>query len=111
FNAEAVVATLEYVKNAGSRWSGALTAVETIEALDEHTVRLGFSAPAPTLLADLAGRGFNIIAPSALADDSHLQHPVGTGPYVLNTDESIPGSLTVFDVFEDYHDLDAVGPE
>lgn len=111
FNAEAVVATLEYVKNAGSRWSGALTAVETIEALDEHTVRLGFSAPVPTLLADLAGRGFNIIAPSALADDSHLQHPVGTGPYVLNTDESIPGSLTVFDVFEDYHDLDAVGPE
>lgn len=111
FNAEAVVKTFEYVRDAGSRWSGALAGVDEMVAEDEHTFVMKLSAPKPTLLADLAARGFVVISPNAIDDESFMQHPVGTGPYALNTDDTVPGSLTVFDVFEDYHDIEAVGPE
>lgn len=84
FDADAVVTTLkrDLTKKDSSRASE-LGPLQRIEAVDDHTVRLGFSAPFAPITAALADRAGMIMSPKALDDegDDFGQHPVCAGPY------------------------------
>lgn len=61
---------------ASSGLKGYLSTIETVEALDEHTLQVHVLRPDPLMLNRLANV---LILPAAYADI--LTHPIGTGPY------------------------------
>lgn len=102
FNAEAVKTNIEYVRDNGGQYSGALTMVESVEAVDETTVKINFSRPAPTFLTMLTQRNVPIASPAAIADGSIVTTPVGTGPWAYNAGNSTEGTKMTFELFGDY---------
>jgi len=64
--------------------------MEGMQAVDRYTIRLKLNFPAYDLLADLTGSGSSAVAREvieAYGDPSgwDMEHPVGTGPYVLKS--------------------------
>ncbi len=55
--------------------------IESVTALDEHTVEINLTRPTPNLLVNIGGfKGMSII-PQEIVDDGTIDsHPVGTGP-------------------------------
>lgn len=107
FNAEAVKANIEFVEKEAGPYSAAYTTVESVEAVDEHTVKLNLSKPSPALLTSLTERGGMMASPKALADGTVKEMPVGTGPWKFDEQASTPGSRAEFASFEDYWDPSA----
>src|SRR5690606_15569813 len=56
--------------------------IESVTALDEHTVEINLTRPTPNLLVNIGGfKGMSII-PQEIVDDGTIDsHPVGTGPF------------------------------
>lgn len=102
FNAEAVKANLEYVRDNPGSYSGPLQAVESVEAVDEFTAKVNFKFPSPTFLTMLTRNNVLIASPAALADGSIIEEPVGTGPWAYDADASVQGTKWVFTLNEDY---------
>ena len=101
-----VVASLNYAKSlpAATLYTASM---ETVEAVDEYTVKITTTEPYAGLLYDLAYY-YNFIVPKSLIDEGNdfSANPVGTGPYKLeswNYGNSI--SLVRFD---DYFNTDHV---
>lgn len=73
--------------------------LESVTALDEHTVELQLEYPSNMLLIALSSNGGVIVNPEA--DPASLaQTPAGSGPYVLTQWE--PGSVVTLDRNPDY---------
>ncbi|MBC7278084.1 ABC transporter substrate-binding protein [Nocardioides sp.] len=102
FDAEAVVANIEHFKKANGPMLGNLSAVESAEVADPHTVVLHLSAPDPDLPESLANAGGYMGSPAALADGSIDTAPAGSGPYTLDTSASVAGSTIAFARNDDY---------
>ncbi len=104
FNAEAVKANLEYVRDVvGGQFGGPLKAgVESVEVVDEFTARFNFTRPYPTFLALLSQRNLPIGSPTAIADGSIETHPVGTSPWAYDEEKTVEGTKVFFSEFEDY---------
>src|SRR5690625_2886602 len=104
FNAEAVVANVEYVRDeVGGQFGGPLkAAVESVEADDEFTVTFNFTRPFGTFLALLSQRNLPMGSPDAIESGSIKTEPVGTGPWAYDADNSTPGSTMHFAEFADY---------
>lgn len=102
--AEDVVFSLERVMDeetgAANRYRTA--AIDTVTAVDEATVRLELSRPAPNLLANLANGGLAIVEPSTVEDGSIESRPVGTGPFEFAERES--GSHVDLAAYQDHWD-------
>lgn len=84
FNAEAVKNTFERIKDpaTGSPRASLLAPVDSIEAIDEHTLRITTAQPYGAFLAALAHTNAAIESPTAVAEHGDLmRNPVGTGPY------------------------------
>lgn len=91
FNSEAVIFSFERQNNPQSpyysarftRWAPKFGTLIKMEPIDEHTVRLDFSQPMPSLLKILPVYTANIVSPTAVqADkDGFASKPVGTGPF------------------------------
>ena len=85
FNADAVVANVEFVKTAGPPQvippvAGQLGIVDTVEAIDEHTVKFNLKGPGEILLlSGLIRNSGLVVSPASLG--SAAAAPVGTGPY------------------------------
>ncbi len=114
FNAEAVVANVEFIKTAGPPEvlppvAGQLGIVDTAEALDEYTVRYNLTAPGEALLLSglIRNSGF-MVSPNALGSASST--PVGTGPYAF-VDGAEDGSSFDLAGFADYWQPQLVGAE
>lgn len=85
------------------------TNVEGIEALDERTVRITLTHPAPNFLQIIAHPGC-WIWPHELLEahgDDLLRHAIGTGPFFLKT--AHPGSAMVLERAPHYWEKDADG--
>ena len=86
FDATDVVASLNRIRDADvSPKADEFTAIEEIVAVDDDTVRLVLTRPAPALLASLAS-GWGAILPSEKLASGHDfgTQPVGTGPFTLD---------------------------
>ncbi|WP_419910583.1 ABC transporter substrate-binding protein [Candidatus Poriferisodalis sp.] len=85
FDADAVVANVEFVKTAGPPQvippvAGQLGIVDSVESIDEHTVRFNLAAPGEILLlSGLIRNSGLMVSPASLGDAA--ASPVGTGPY------------------------------
>jgi peptide/nickel transport system substrate-binding protein len=75
------------------------------EVIDDHTLVIHQKQAQGIFLVNI--RRFAITSSEAIADpDSMVTTPIGTGPYVLNRDESIEGSSYVFDKRDDAWEAD-----
>lgn len=89
FNAQAVVANVEFVKTAGPPQvippvAGQLGIVDTVEAIDEQTVRFNLTGPGEILLLSALIRNSGLmVSPAALGNAAAT--PVGTGPYMWSS--------------------------
>lgn len=85
--AEDVVYSLERARDPErSTFAAAYRAFNTIEAMDDHTVRIVLDHPVPGFLGLLANyHGGNIVSKAAAeAEGAEFgQHPVGTGPFAF----------------------------
>jgi peptide/nickel transport system substrate-binding protein len=103
-SAESVKASLEASRDSGTRASGPLQVVESIDVIDELTVQLNTSGAAPGLLGSLASISGVMYSPAALESGILAEQPVGTGPWAYNSDASSFGTRLTFDFFPDYWD-------
>ena len=94
FNADAVKFSYERQRDENHPAHGALTyrwvnsylgPVDTIDVIDDLTVRITLSNPSGPFLARMTGMTMKIISPAALTKhgDDVGQFPAGTGPYKL----------------------------
>lgn len=101
-----VVASLQYVKSlpAATLYTASM---ETIEAVDEYTVKIITTEPYAGLLCDLAYY-YNFIVPKSLIDEGNdfNANPVGTGPYKLK--EWSLGNYIALERHEDYFNTEHV---
>lgn len=97
--AGAVKASVEYFQRARGPYAALLKDLREILTPSDSAVTFSFSAPQPGI-ASLFSSVFNvgdIIAPAAIADPGLLSMSTfGAGPYVLDTERTIPGSRYVF---------------
>ncbi|WP_188726292.1 ABC transporter substrate-binding protein [Pseudoclavibacter endophyticus] len=91
-DAAAIVANLEHYRDANGPGTAELALVESIAAVDDDTVEVGFSAPDPSFLEDLASYIGYIAAPASIEAGTIETEPVGSGPYVLDGANSMSGS-------------------
>lgn len=102
FNAEAVKANVEFVRDGATAYAGSLQAVASVDIVDEYTVTLNLTGPTPSLPHTLTTRVLPIGSPAAIADGSIAQNPVGTSPWAFDEEGSIIGTRMLFSSFEDY---------
>lgn len=106
FDAEDVVWNFERLLDPEVRVPrrGPLTVIESVEAVDAHTVRLNLSEPAPYLIGALSQTTNAIVAPASVDLEgnsyANITHLVGTGPYVF--EGRTLGERVTVTRFEDY---------
>jgi peptide/nickel transport system substrate-binding protein len=83
FTAASVVATWESGSDATNDYANFYTAAESVEAIDDHTVRITTAEPNATFLTTLA-ISWGMVPPEYMAEvgiDGFAREPVGTGPF------------------------------
>lgn len=85
FNAEAVKVNIERLANPDNKLSrrSLVSMVDTVEVIDNNTVKLKLSEPFGAMIASLAHPGAMMISPAALEKYGKDidRNPVGTGPF------------------------------
>lgn len=107
FDADAVKVNIEARKTSAGSASEAARVIENVEVIDATTVRIDLSEPSPDLLSALATYLGFMASPTTIADGSAGTNPVGTGPYVLNTEATESGVSYGFDAREEYWNKEA----
>ena len=101
FNAETIARWIPFF--AGSENEFMVEAIESVEVVDEHTVRFVMARPEPNLLYNLSTVYMGIPEPStyeALGENYGVTEAVGTGPFVMESFDI--GQQTVLVRNEDY---------
>ena len=105
FTAEDVVGTLTYWANPdnGARSQSSVSWIDTVEAVDDMTVRITSKEPFPAALEFVAGS--LPISPSdyfaEVGAETFNREPIGSGPYKL---ETVEGGTTILSINETYYD-------
>ncbi|MCB0075229.1 MAG: hypothetical protein KDE20_27420, partial [Caldilineaceae bacterium] len=100
FNADAVKFSLERTKELGLGAAFILDPIESIEAVDDLTVRFTLSYPAPLDLILSSGYGAWMLSPSAADKDNawfNAGNDAGTGPYTITAYD--PSARAVVDAY------------
>ncbi|QVQ51454.1 hypothetical protein J4H86_22050 [Spiractinospora alimapuensis] len=109
FTAEAVKQSLDRHRELpGSMRATELSAVESVEVVDDHTIELDLSRPYPPLQSILADRAGMILSPTALDElgEDFAQDPVCVGPFQYV--ERVAQDRIVLERSEDYYASDEV---
>lgn len=96
FNAKAVVANILKYRDGAGVGAALASSLKTAKAKNAMTVVLTLSDVDPSFIQNLSGPMGMVQAPSTIGKDSAKTNPVGTGPYVLDTAATVPGSSYVF---------------
>lgn len=101
FNAEAVKFNIERVNSEDSRVLD-LENIDSVEVVDENTVKLHLAQPDSSILLALSDFGGMMVSPTAVKEsgEDFARNPVGAGPYKMV--EHIPNGEIVFEAYEDY---------
>jgi peptide/nickel transport system substrate-binding protein len=85
FNADDVIATWEYGKGEESAWPDRYSIAETVEKIDDYTVKITTDGPKPLLLITMHDF-WSIIPNEYMAEvgvNGFMEHPIGTGPFMF----------------------------
>lgn len=96
FDAEAVKVNLENLKNSNGRQAAQVAAVESVDPVDDDTVKISLSAPDPAFEYYLSQAAGLMGSPEHLGTEDLISVPVGSGPYVMDTEQTVAGSQLVF---------------
>jgi peptide/nickel transport system substrate-binding protein len=108
FNAAAVVANLERMRTLPTSTSAnSLQSISTIEAVDEHTVRIKSESPVGILLGPLSGVPGMMMSPAVFDDPTQDVMPTG-GSGAFKVVNFVPGDRTEYEPVDNYWDPDAV---
>lgn len=106
FGADDVIFSLERadeVPNSPAPYTDQVSAIESLEKVDDLTLRVTTNAPAPTLMEDI-GRVFIVskaaVDGAASEDFDSPDTAIGTGPYRFVS--WMPGEILQIEAFEDY---------
>ncbi len=110
FTAEDVKFTWEYASNPDTTATtiDSYSNIESVDIIDDHTVRLNFFGPTPNWFDSFGGP---LVLPEHVlrdyvgakaADAPFNLMPIGTGPYKVV--QFNPGDVVVYELFEDYWD-------
>ncbi|MFO7545949.1 MAG: glutathione ABC transporter substrate-binding protein [Trueperaceae bacterium] len=104
FNAEVVKGSMERLFDPATAapFAWILGITESIDVVDEYTVRFNLSSPFAPFLSHLTHSGVAIVHPDVVAElgERHYEEPVGTGPFrVVNWDR---GNRVVLERFDGY---------
>jgi peptide/nickel transport system substrate-binding protein len=101
FDAEAVKFNIERVNSADSQVSD-LKSIESVEVVDEQTVKLHLSKPDSSVLLALTDRGGMMVSPTAVTKygADYSQHPVGAGPFKVAN--HVPNGQIDYEANKDY---------
>ncbi len=105
FDAKAAKYTLDrHVTMPGSNRKGEISAVTSVEIVDDATIRLNLSSPFAPLIAQLTDRAGMMLSPKAAeaAGDKFGNNPVCAGPYKFV--ERVAQDRIVVEKFADYWD-------
>ncbi|GAB3305601.1 hypothetical protein EK0264_04910 [Epidermidibacterium keratini] len=102
FNAEAVKINLDRAVGEGSRIATEIAQLESVEIIDEYTVRLVAPTGAGALVGSLSQRAGMMASPAAIESGTLGQQPVGAGVYVVT--ETVAANYTDFAKREGYWD-------
>ncbi len=108
-NAASVKYSLErHLKLPGSQRRGEIAPIDTVEAVDDLTVRIVLKTPFAPLLAQFTDRAGMIVSPKAAErlGDKFATAPVCAGPYKFV--ERVPQDRIVVEKFDDYWNRDAI---
>ena len=103
FNADAVKFSLERTKELGLGAAFILDPIESIEVVDDLTVRFTLAYPTPLDLILSSGYGAWMMSPSAADKDNawfNAGNDAGTGPYTITAYD--PSARAVVDAYPDY---------
>jgi peptide/nickel transport system substrate-binding protein len=95
FTAESVVANIRHML-LDPRAALLKLAISDYKAEGSDKVVISTSAPLPNLMAQLASQRGMMMLPSLLEGNKPIDTPIGTGPYVLDSKNSIPGQKLVY---------------
>lgn len=102
FDAEVAKANLERGKRLLPPASGAeLDRIDTVEVVDESTIRIGLSGPDPSLLLKLSSYGGMMVSPNEVDKEDLATTPAGSGPYIPDLAASTD-TVVVMNRNEDY---------
>jgi peptide/nickel transport system substrate-binding protein len=107
-NADAIAQNLLRFRDGSAPDKSQLALVQDAEAIDETTVEITLTAPDPSLLTNLTQAPGLIASPAAFESGNLATEPIGSGPFVMNTGDTVAGSAYVFDKNEDYWAADTV---
>jgi peptide/nickel transport system substrate-binding protein len=108
-DAAAVKFSLErHLTMPGSNRKAEISALKSVEIVDDHTVKLVLDKPFAPLLAQLSDRAGMIVSPKAAQaeGDKFGEHPVCAGPFKFT--ERVAQDRIVLDRFTDYWNKDAI---
>ena len=108
-DAAAVKFSLErHLNMPGSNRKAEISALKSIEIVDDHTVKLVLDKPFAPLIAQLSDRAGMIVSPKAAqaAGDKFGERPVCAGPFKFT--ERVAQDRIVLDRFADYWNKDAI---
>ncbi len=109
FNAEAVKYNIERSKTLpGSNRASELSQVDSVEVLDEYSVKLNLSQPFSPLIALLADRSGMMVSPAAAeaAGENFGNAPVCAGPFAFS--ERVAQDRIELTKFADYWDVENI---
>lgn len=111
FDADSVITTWEFGQDPSNDYADDYTIVESVEAIDDYTVRLTTEEPNATLLTTIA-ENWAMVPPEYMEEvgiDAFAQDPVGTGPFTFVSRRS--GDQIVMEANPDYWDEQYPGVE
>lgn len=96
FDAAAAKANLDHFRKGSGPQGGTLADISSVDVVSESTVKIKLTVASPSLLFALANAGGLMGSPKALGTEGIKTNPVGTGPYTIDSKETVAGSQYVF---------------
>lgn len=106
FDADAVKANIEYLRNGAGQNSFMAALISEIEIVSPLEVRLHLSEPDPTLLDNLTVVGGAMASPATLGAEGSGSILVGTGPYLYDSNTSALGRQYVYNRNPDHWEIE-----
>jgi peptide/nickel transport system substrate-binding protein len=104
FNAEAAAANLIRFRDGTSPQRQKAAGIVEGTAVDEYTLQITLNQPDPAFLVYMGLAPGQMMSPNAFDNEDIATNPVGSGPYILDTEATVIGSSYVFRRNPDYWD-------